>query len=166
MHFWHRYFKNICRLGEWLPPCFPSQAYLGLYWTPYVAGMVLNSLFILSGWILTSSRLSLTPSPKSDTLNHISLSPSGLSSPPLPGGTFLIWNHGLSSFKKKNQTKDSGGGISPEKHVAELSRFRRPSPSVQKLNPREMKLWISYLCSPFSLRDKGKINSWVSIVRC
>lgn len=135
MHFGRRYFKNICRLGEWLPPCFPFQAYLGLYWTPLRSRHGPKfSIHIV--WLNPhTSQLSLTPSPKSDTLNHISLSPSGLSSPPLPGGTFLIWNHGLSSFKKKNQTKDSGGGISPEKHVAEFSRFRRPSPSVQKLIP-------------------------------
>lgn len=160
-HFWLRYLRNICKLDEWLPFCLPERlirlirdlngplcARQGPKFSLHIVSLNLHIQLALPDTF-----------PKSDASNHISLSLPGLSAPPSRGGAFWIWNHGLSSFRKKYQTKDSGGGISPEKHVAELSRFRRHSPSVQKLNPREMKLWISCLCSPFSLRDKGKINS-------
>lgn len=83
----------------------------------------------------------------------------------LPLCLVLIWNHGLSSFRKKNPNEDSGGGIYPEKHVAGLSMSERPPPLSRNWIPERLS-YVSYLYSPFSPRDKGKINSWLSIARC
>lgn len=70
--------------------------------------------------------------------------------PSLPGGASLIWNHGLSTFKRKIKPKI-------RRRYFFLSGSRRtwpPSPTLPRKWIPERRLWVSYLCSPINPRDK------------